>query len=91
MEYTTLHMYLFPPVDNVHNEHLFLKGLGLIQDCVISVHFSSWNEEENLLVAMDRLDVPIGYGIDDDGVLYMKNERIIEYKSNNVHILKKNN
>lgn len=35
---------VIPPIDNRKNEHLFLKGLGLIKDYVVSVHFSRWDE-----------------------------------------------
>jgi cyanophycinase len=31
---------VIPPIDNSKNKHLFLEGLGLLKDCVISVHFS---------------------------------------------------
>lgn len=33
------------PIDNSQSKHLFLTGLGLIRECVISVHFSKWNEK----------------------------------------------
>ncbi|HLQ97057.1 MAG TPA: Type 1 glutamine amidotransferase-like domain-containing protein [Candidatus Dormibacteraeota bacterium] len=77
------------PVDNVKKEHLFLKGLGLISDCVISVHFSKWNEEENLKLAMKKVNAPIGYGIDDEGYLFLKNERLIENESESFCIFEK--
>lgn len=69
---------VIPPIDNSIREHLFLRGLGLIEDCVISVHYTKWNEEANLRAAMAKLHAPIGYGIDDDGYLYFENERLIE-------------
>jgi len=62
------------PIDNSQCKHLFLTGLGLISGCVISVHFSKWNEEKNLVTAMKKINVPIGYGIDDDAGLYFENE-----------------
>jgi cyanophycinase len=64
------------PIDNRKNEHLFLKGLGLVNNCVISVHFSKWNEEENLMAALSRTNLAIGYGIDDSSGLYLKNEML---------------
>lgn len=69
------------PNDHSKHEHLFLDGLGLIKDCVISVHFSTWNEEDNLKFALEKMNVPIGYGIDDDGGLYFKNGALIETES----------
>ena len=69
---------VIPPIDNSRGEHLFLKGLGLIQDCAISVHFTKWNESENLKGALEKLHVPIGYGIDDEAGIYFQNEMILE-------------
>lgn len=67
---------IIPPIDNACNEHLFLKGLGLIQNCMISVHYSKWNEEENLKAALKRTNIPLGFGIDDGAGLYFNNETL---------------
>ncbi|MEC5424737.1 Type 1 glutamine amidotransferase-like domain-containing protein [Virgibacillus sp. C22-A2] len=74
---------VIPPIDNLKNEHLFLNGLGLIKDCVISVHYSKWNEEENLKTAISKENVPIGYGIDDDEVYILKMEFLLKQKVRN--------
>ncbi|SDQ79237.1 Type 1 glutamine amidotransferase-like domain-containing protein [Virgibacillus salinus] len=79
---------VIPPIDNSRNEHLFLNGLGLIKDCVISVHFSKWEEEENLKAALARVNAPIGYGIDDDEGLYFENEVLSETAGDNYYIFK---
>ncbi|MGP4108481.1 Type 1 glutamine amidotransferase-like domain-containing protein [Virgibacillus sp. L01] len=76
------------PIDNSRNEHLFLTGLGLIRDCVISVHFSKWKEEENLKAALARVNAPSGYGIDDDEGLYFENEILSETEGDNYYIFK---
>ncbi|MCR8842682.1 Type 1 glutamine amidotransferase-like domain-containing protein [Paenibacillus sp. SC116] len=65
---------VIPPIDNRKNEHLFLKGLGLIDNCVISAHFTFWNEEQNLLTAMEKTQLSLGYGIDDASGIYFKDE-----------------
>ncbi len=62
------------PVDNRKNEQLFLKGLGLVNNFVICAHFSKWNEEKNLLLALSRTNLSIGYGIDDGSGIYLRNE-----------------
>src|SRR5699024_2021261 len=67
---------VIPLIDNSQSKHLFLSGLGLIMECVISVHFSKWNEKENLMTAIEKTRVPIGYGIDDDAGLYFENEKL---------------
>ncbi|WP_449537660.1 Type 1 glutamine amidotransferase-like domain-containing protein [Ferdinandcohnia sp. Marseille-Q9671] len=64
--------------DNTKNQQLFLKGLGLIKDCVISAHFSTWDEEENLTYAVSKLNVSKGYGIEEDSGLYFKNMWLVE-------------
>ncbi|WP_249872865.1 Type 1 glutamine amidotransferase-like domain-containing protein [Oceanobacillus saliphilus] len=69
---------VIPPIDNSQNKHLFLKGLGLIKDCVISVHYTKWEEEENLKAALIKLNATIGYGIDDEAALYFVNESVLE-------------
>lgn len=82
---------VIPPIDNSRSEHLFLNGLGLIRDCVISVHFSKWKEEENIKEALARLDAPIGYGIDDDEGLYFENEVLSETEGDNYYIFRQEN
>ncbi|WP_449621076.1 Type 1 glutamine amidotransferase-like domain-containing protein [Robertmurraya sp. Marseille-Q9965] len=69
---------VIPPIDNSKKEHLFLQGLGLLEDCVVSVHYTKWNEETNLKAAMAKLRASVGYGIDDEGYLYFENEQLIE-------------
>ncbi|WP_112180449.1 Type 1 glutamine amidotransferase-like domain-containing protein [Paraliobacillus zengyii] len=76
---------VIPPIDNSQNKHLFLKGLGLIKDCVISVHYTKWEEEENLKAALIKLNATIGYGIDDDAALYFVNESVLETEGGKLH------
>lgn len=80
---------VIPPIDNSQNEHLFLNGLGLIKDCIISVHYSKWNEEENLKAALAKLNVTIGYGIDDGAGIYFENESVLEIEGEKVYKLEK--
>lgn len=77
---------VIPPIDNARKQHLFLTGLGLIKDCVISVHYSKWNEEENLKTAISKVEVSIGYGIDDEEGLYFKNGTFSESEGENFYI-----
>ena len=76
---------IIPPIDNADGKHLFLTGLGLIKDCVISVHFSKWKEEKNLKKALSKVGVSIGYGIDDEEGLYFKNEILSETEGENFY------
>ncbi|WP_347860830.1 Type 1 glutamine amidotransferase-like domain-containing protein [Salimicrobium sp. PL1-032A] len=78
---------VIPPIDNSQNKHLFLQGLGLISDCVVSVHYTKWKEEENLKAALKKLKSNIGYGIDDEAALYFVNELVSETEGEKVHTL----
>lgn len=69
---------VIPPIDNRKNEHLFLQGLGLITNSLISAHFSKWDEENNLKKALAKTNISQGYGIDDDSGIYFKNEMVSE-------------
>ncbi|MBT2688962.1 Type 1 glutamine amidotransferase-like domain-containing protein [Bacillus sp. ISL-47] len=79
---------IIPPVDTPKKQHLFLNGLGLIRDCAISVHFTKWNERENLKAAMKRTGASVGYGIDDGAGIYFTNE-IPAFKDGSIHTYKK--
>lgn len=76
---------VIPPIDTPKNEQLFLNGLGLIRDCVISVHFSKWQEEQNLLAALAKTKASTGYGLDDDVGLYFYNETLTETEGKKLH------
>ncbi|MWC31372.1 Type 1 glutamine amidotransferase-like domain-containing protein [Paenibacillus sp. MMS18-CY102] len=69
---------VIPPIDNRKNEHLFLKGLGLVNNCVVSAHFTKWNEEENLMAALSKTNLAVGYGIDDESGIYLMNEKLAQ-------------
>ncbi|UFU01312.1 Type 1 glutamine amidotransferase-like domain-containing protein [Radiobacillus kanasensis] len=51
------------------------SGLGLCKDLVVSVHFSQWNDRDNLLKGIEQLKASIGYGIDEKACLAFKNEQ----------------
>ncbi|MEH7236727.1 Type 1 glutamine amidotransferase-like domain-containing protein [Bacillus sp. JJ1562] len=73
------------PEDTLQKEQLYLPGLGLIKNCVISVHFSEWGGEENLIKAISKLNVP-GYGIDENSGVYFKNGQLVEHEGCEPHI-----
>jgi cyanophycinase len=82
---------VIPPIDNAKGKHLFLSGLGLIKECVISVHFTKWNEEENIKKALSKLEVSRGYGIDEEEGLYFKNETLSETEGDNFYTFHEQN
>ncbi|WP_245690057.1 Type 1 glutamine amidotransferase-like domain-containing protein [Sediminibacillus albus] len=65
---------VIPPIDNSQGKHLFLPGLGLIQDLVVSVHYTKWQEESNLQAAVATTGVSVGYGINDQAGCYFLNQ-----------------
>ncbi|WP_245208135.1 Type 1 glutamine amidotransferase-like domain-containing protein [Sediminibacillus dalangtanensis] len=73
---------VIPPIDNREGKHLFLPGLGLIEDIIISAHFTKWQEEANLQKALRKTAVPTGYGIDDDAGCYFKNQSLVLTEGN---------
>ena len=73
------------PKDNSKNKQLFLEGLGLLKKCVISVHYTKWDEEGNLKTALEKVNALIGYGIDDEGSLYFENEILVGSESENFY------
>lgn len=64
------------PTDHQDKELLFQKGLGILKDCVVGVHFSQWNEEENVREAITKTSVSVGYGIDEGAGAYFINETL---------------
>lgn len=66
---------LLSPHDTDHQRAWSGPGIGLLQNQLISVHFSQWHDEPNLIAGLIRHDIPIGYGIDEDACLYLENEQ----------------
>jgi len=58
------------------NDQLFLKGLGLLSECLIQVHFTSITDEESLKSALIKTNTPIGYGICEESGIYFENETL---------------
>lgn len=82
---------IIPPIDNTSGKQLYLRGLGLIKECVISVHFTKWNEEKNLNIALSKTNALIGYGIDDEEGIYFKNESVEETEGEKYYVYRKQN
>ncbi|TWT14563.1 Type 1 glutamine amidotransferase-like domain-containing protein [Planomicrobium sp. CPCC 101079] len=78
---------VIPPIDNAKNEHLFLEGLGLLRDRVVSVHYTFWEEEDNLKKAIAKTGASGGYGIDDETGLYFENEQLASIEGGDAYTL----
>lgn len=66
---------IISPKDNERNEFQQRKGLGLITDVVIAVHFTQWDDENHLREAVTKYNEYINYGIDENTGIYLKNNQ----------------
>ncbi|TWT25111.1 Type 1 glutamine amidotransferase-like domain-containing protein [Planomicrobium sp. CPCC 101110] len=82
---------VIPPIDNARNEHLFLEGLGLLKDCVVSVHYTYWEEKENLKAAIAKTGAAAGYGIDDEAGMYFEDEQLASIEGGDVYTFQQKN
>ncbi|MCT2534921.1 Type 1 glutamine amidotransferase-like domain-containing protein [Aquibacillus koreensis] len=62
-------------IDTDSGETIHLHGLGFVQDILISVHYSKWNDAEHLKGSLANTRISTGYGIDDHACLVVKNGR----------------
>ncbi len=53
-----------------------IKGLGLIEEWVIGVHFSEWNVLSQVLEVMSKARVQRGLGIDEEACVVLEDECI---------------
>ena len=63
------------PKDNSFGVPIYDKGIGIYADFLIGVHFSKWNDRENLEQAKKETKYNNVYGIDDESYIIF-NEKI---------------
>lgn len=80
---------IIPPIDNTRGEKLLLKGMGFLNDAVISVHYSKWQEDKNLKTNVEELDVSVGYGLDDGTAAYFRDGKIEEIEGEGFYVERK--
>lgn len=77
------------PKDNPSGSQLYRKGLGLLRDKVISVHFTTWEEEFSLKIALKKTNAAYGFGIDEETGIYFLNEEMeMKDGSGDIHLYK---
>lgn len=76
---------IISPKDNEQNEFQYRKGLGLITDVLIAVHFTQWNDESHLRNAVNRFNNHINYGIDENTCVYFLNGYLESIEGNGVY------
>ena len=67
-----------PAIDQRDGQALVLKGLGLLADAVISVHYDTWQEETNLFEAFRKTESTFGYGLPERSGIYLKNGQLMQ-------------
>lgn len=56
---------LISPLDNEQGIMMFKQGVGLFSNVLISVHYTEWDDQSNLLQGMKTRKVRYGIGIDE--------------------------
>lgn len=67
---------IISPKDNDQGEFQKRKGLGLISNVVVAVHFTQWNDEEHLKEAANKYKDYMNFGIDEDTGIYLVNDQV---------------
>lgn len=79
---------IISPKDNEKNEFQYRKGLGLISDVLVAVHFTQWNDETHLKNAVNKFNSNINYGIDENTCVYLLNGHLKSIEGNGVYSFK---
>lgn len=77
-----------PAIDQRNGQALVLKGLGLLADAVISVHYDTWQEETNLSEAFMTTASTFGYGLPEQSGIYLKNGQLMQQEGPEVVLLR---
>ena len=67
-----------PAIDQRNGQALVLKGLGLLPDAVVSVHYDAWQEEANLRQAFRSTNSAFGYGLPERAGIHLKNNQLVQ-------------
>jgi cyanophycinase len=59
--------------DTHSGEMIVKKGVGLLSNLLISVHYTEWSEENHLFEGMKRLKTRQGFGINEEACAVFKN------------------
>lgn len=77
-----------PAIDQRNGQALVLKGLGLLTDAVISVHYDTWQEETNLSEAFMKTASNFGYGLPERNGIHLKNGQLMQQEGPEVVLLR---
>ncbi|PKG23296.1 Type 1 glutamine amidotransferase-like domain-containing protein [Niallia nealsonii] len=74
--------------DNPKGEFEPKKGLGLLKNLLLAVHFSEWKDETHLLHAVNKLGEQQNYGIDENTGIYFRNGKMHTIEGKGVYTVK---
>ncbi|WP_102275351.1 Type 1 glutamine amidotransferase-like domain-containing protein [Cytobacillus massiliigabonensis] len=78
------------PKDNPQKEFQHRKGLGLITDHLLAVHFTEWNDENHLRNAVNYIHASSNYGIDEKTGAYFLNGHLAATEGKGVYSIENN-
>lgn len=78
---------IISPKDNVECVFQHRKGLGLIGNVLIAVHFTEWDEEDHLRNAVNAFSNNDNYGIDEETGIYFRNGQLETTEGNGVYTI----
>ncbi|MBW8351122.1 Type 1 glutamine amidotransferase-like domain-containing protein [Bacillus sp. IITD106] len=78
---------IISPKDNDQNEFQQRRGLGLLSNILIAVHFTEWNDEQHLRKAASQFSNHINYGIDERTGMYFFNGKLEDAEGEGVYLL----
>ncbi|WP_243299453.1 Type 1 glutamine amidotransferase-like domain-containing protein [Bacillus litorisediminis] len=79
---------IISPKDNEQHKFQQRKGLGLVSEIVIAVHFSQWGDEEHLREAVSKFKNYKNFGIDERTGVYFLNGQPKEMEGEGVYSIK---
>ncbi|KUO76386.1 MAG: hypothetical protein APF77_06720 [Clostridia bacterium BRH_c25] len=80
-------LFLVSPNDTGDEQVVIGDGVGLISNQVIGVHFSEWDDTDNLIEGMVRTKTRLGWGIDEKACAVFRNGKFNYALGNSVHMI----
>jgi cyanophycinase len=80
-------LLLVSPNDTGDEQVVVGTGIGLISNQAVGVHFSEWDDIDNLIEGMVRTNTKLGWGIDEEACAVFKNGKFDYALGNSVHMI----
>ena len=69
------------------DDYTLVEGMGLIDNIVIGVHYTEFNQKKNVKEVMNHYNLSSAYGIDEDSCAYFQNGKYKKTFGKKVHIV----